>query len=511
MATLGGALALNARRHPDKTALIFGESIYSYEQLAARTDQYAHALASLGVGKGDRVALLSPNSDAYVLGLYGAFRLGAIAVPLNPRVPARELRYLLEDSGATVLLYSEELAVVVAGLDELDPLPSAPQSLVLDEAAAQGIARLADTMPTTAPEAEVIEDDDCIILYTSGTTGRPKGALFDHHRMLWVGNSVSALGMNSFDRNLHVAPMYHCAELVLFVMSGFSLGTTHVVLPAFEPKAVLDALEKHRITVFLGVPTMYQMLLQYPELGTRDLSAWRLGFFGAAPMPPNAATSLLATLPHVQFFQLCGQTEGGPTGIFLTPDEVRARPDATGRMSITNAETRIVDDEGNDTAVGEPGEIIYRGETIMKGYWNKPEATMDALRNGWLHSGDVAVRDADGYITIVDRMKDMIITGGRNVYSVEVEQALASHPDVADVAVVGRPDEMFGESIIAVVTPVEGRDVALESLREYGSQYIAGYKLPRELITRPIPRNPSGKILKHVLRDAITEGAVATN
>jgi fatty-acyl-CoA synthase/feruloyl-CoA synthase len=291
MATLGGALALNARRHPDKTALIFGESIYSYEQLAARTDQYAHALASLGVGKGDRVALLSPNSDAYVLGLYGAFRLGAIAVPLNPRVPARELRYLLEDSGATVLLYSEELAVVVAGLDELDPLPSAPQSLVLDEAAAQGIARLADTMPTTAPEAEVIEDDDCIILYTSGTTGRPKGALFDHHRMLWVGNSVSALGMNSFDRNLHVAPMYHCAELVLFVMSGFSLGTTHVVLPAFEPKAVLDALEKHRITVFLGVPTMYQMLLQYPELGTRDLSAWRLGFFGAAPMPPNAARS----------------------------------------------------------------------------------------------------------------------------------------------------------------------------------------------------------------------------
>ena len=267
MATLGGALALNARRHPEKTALIFGETIYSYAQLAARIDQYAHALAAQGVGKGDRVALLSPNSDAYVLGLYGTFRLGAIAVPLNPRVPARELHYLLEDSGTTVLLYSEDLAPAVAGLAELEPLTADLTSLVLDESAAKGIARIADTMPTTAPEVEVAEDEDCIILYTSGTTGRPKGALFDHHRMLWVGHSITGLGMNVFDRNLHVAPMYHSAELVLFVMNGFTLGTTHVVLPAFEPTAVIDALEKYEITVFLGVPTMYQFLLEDGRLG----------------------------------------------------------------------------------------------------------------------------------------------------------------------------------------------------------------------------------------------------
>lgn len=506
MATLGGALALNARRHPEKTALIFGETIYSYAQLAARIDQYAHALAAQGVGKGDRVALLSPNSDAYVLGLYGTFRLGAIAVPLNPRVPARELHYLLEDSGTTVLLYSEDLAPAVAGLAELEPLTADLTSLVLDESAAKGIARIADTMPTTAPEVEVAEDEDCIILYTSGTTGRPKGALFDHHRMLWVGHSITGLGMNVFDRNLHVAPMYHSAELVLFVMNGFTLGTTHVVLPAFEPTAVIDALEKYEITVFLGVPTMYQFLLQHPELGTRDLSAWRLGFFGAAPMPPSAVTQLLDVLPGVDFFQLCGQTEGGPTGIILTPDEVRDRPEAMGRASIVNTETRIVDEDGNDTAVGEAGEIIYRGETIMKGYWNKPEATADTLRNGWLHSGDVAVKDAEGYITIVDRMKDMIITGGRNVYSVEVEQALAGHPDVADIAIVGQPHEVFGEMIVAVVTPAEGREVTLEQLNEFGAEYIADYKLPRELIIRPIPRNPSGKILKHVLRDALREG-----
>lgn len=309
--------------------------------------------------------------------------------------------------------------------------------------------------------------------------------------------------MNSFDRNLHVAPMYHCAELVLFVLAGFSMGTTHVVLPAFDPAAVADTLEKHRITVFLGVPTMYQMMLTLPDLTTRDLSAWRLGFFGAAPMPPSAAAKLVTTLPHVGFFQLCGQTEGGPNGIYSTSEEVKARPDATGRWAITNAEVRLVDSDGNDVGIGETGEMIVRGETLMKRYWNNPEATAATLRDGWLHSGDLAVRDADGYITIVDRLNDMIITGGRNVYSVEVENALAAHPDVRDVAIVSRPDETFGETIVAVVTPAEGRTVTLDDLRTFAAEYVSDYKLPRDLVLREIPRNPSGKILKHILREQV--------
>jgi fatty-acyl-CoA synthase/feruloyl-CoA synthase len=218
-------------------------------------------------------------------------------------------------------------------------------------------------------------------------------------------------------------------------------------------------------------------------------------------MPPQAVEQLTATLPAVDFFQLCGQTEGGPTGIYLTPDEVRARPDATGRWPIPNCEVRVVDADGQDVAAGAAGEIIYRGETLMKEYWGQPEATADTIRDGWLHSGDIARVDADGFMTIVDRMKDMIITGGRNVYSVEVENALAGHPDVADVAVIGHPDETFGERIVAVVTPHEGGGVTLDGLREFASAHVADYKLPRELIVREIPRNPSGKILKHVLRD----------
>lgn len=302
--------------------------------------------------------------------------------------------------------------------------------------------------------------------------------------------------------------MYHCAELVLFVLSGFSLGTTHVVLPAFEPTAVLNALEEHRITVFLGVPTMYQMMLMVPDIGDRDLSSWRLGFFGAAPMPPSAVEKLVSTLPSVDFLQLCGPTEGGPAGIYSTPEDVVARPDATGRWPVANTELRLVDAAGNDVETGVTGEILLRGETIMKGYWNKPEATAEAIRDGWLHTGDLAVRDADGFITIVDRLKDMIITGGRNVYSIEVENALAGHPDVQDVAVVGREHDTFGETIVAIVTPVPGSDVKLDALRAFAAEYLADYKLPRELITRDIPRNPSGKILKHVLRSEVRAAAL---
>ncbi|CPT80728.1 Probable acid-CoA ligase [Mycobacteroides abscessus] len=244
MATLGGQLTLNARRHPDRPALIFEGVERSYGQLDREINQYANALLSLGVQKGDRVAVLSPNSDRFLLALYGAFKVGAIVSPFNPRSTARELAYLLEDSGASVLLFGGDTVAAVRDLAKLEQAPAAP-ALSLDGADGfDDFVQLASSMPDSDPQVEVREDDDCMIIYTSGTTGKPKGALFDHHRLLWVGHAVSSLGVNSFDRNLHVAPMYHCAELVLFVLSGFSMGTTHVVLPAFEPAAVLDALDR---------------------------------------------------------------------------------------------------------------------------------------------------------------------------------------------------------------------------------------------------------------------------
>lgn len=501
MATLGGQLARSAASYPTKTALVFGETERTYAQLDAEVNQHAHALASLGVTKGDLVALMSPNSDSFVIAMYAAYKLGAIFVPVNPRASTHELRHLMADSGARVLLLGAGMIDTVRGMERLEPLEQDLRLLALDEIEGlESLRALSGGESTAAPEVEVAEDDDCIILYTSGTTGLAKGALFDHHRMLWVGHSVATLGTTAMDRHLHVAPMYHCAQLVLFLLNSISVGATNVVLPAFEPVAVADALARHRITVFLGVPTMWQFLLKLPDLTERDLSSLRLGFFGAAPMPPSAVAQLTATLPDVDFFQLCGQTEGGPTGIYLMPDEVRERPEATGRWPISNCEVRVVDADDDDVEPGGAGELIYRGETVMKEYWGKPEATEETLRGGWLRSGDIAKVDADGYMTIVDRIKDMIITGGRNVYSVEVENALAAHPDIADVAIVGQPDETFGEKIVAVVTPVEGAEITLEGIREFAAEYVADYKLPRELIVREIPRNPSGKILKHVIR-----------
>ncbi|WP_104092481.1 class I adenylate-forming enzyme family protein [Arthrobacter sp. GMC3] len=472
-----------------------------YSSLNQEVNRGAHALASLGVEKGHRVALMSGNSDMFIVAMYAALKLGAIFVPLNPRSTAHELRHLLADSGAGVLLLGAGLDKALQGLDALEPLPQTVQAVSLVGAPGlPDLATLAMGMPCIEPEANVMEDEDAVILYTSGTTGKPKGALFDHHRMLWVGHSMGSLGFGTFDRLLHVAPMYHAAELVLFVFSGITMGASHVVMPAFEPAAVADALAKHRITVFLGVPTMYQLMLGLPDLAERDFSAWRIGFFGAAPMPPSAVKNLVATLPGIDFIQLCGQTEGGPAGMYSGPADVLNRPDATGRWPIPNSEMRLVDLDGNDVATGVPGEMIMRGETIMKGYWNNPAASQATLRDGWLHTGDVVVRDESGYLTIVDRMKDMIITGGRNVYSLEVENALAAHPSIAEVAVVGCKDEIFGESIVAIVTPLPGREVTLEGLRTFASDYIADYKLPRAIVIRVLPRNQSGKILKHVLR-----------
>jgi fatty-acyl-CoA synthase len=381
--------------------------------------------------------------------------------------------------------------------------------LSLPELAEQA-ARESDTRSSELPDT-LTETDDALILYTSGTTGKPNGALFDHHRVMWTSvNCIATCGMRVGDRFLHVAPLYHAAELGIMLIPGTMIGATHFVQAGFQPGAVLDALESEHITMFFGVPTMFQFLLRQPDAAQRDLSVWRTGLFGAAPMPASAVEQLVHTWPHVNFMQLCGQTEGGPGGIYCDVEQVKARPDASGRQALLFTEARVVDPIGNEVEGGGVGELILRGETIMKGYWNKPVETTETIRDGWLHTGDLARIDASGYMTLVDRLKDMIITGGENVYSVEVESALAAHPDIADVAVVGRPHPDFGESIVAVVTPREGTRVALEDVKAFCADKIARYKIPHDLVVGTIPRNPSGKILKHQLRERVREVQVAT-
>lgn len=506
MPTIAASLRATAHRVPDTAALKFGELTYTYAELDSAVDCVAQKLRELGLAKGDRFALMSPTSEQFVISFYAALRLGAIVVPVNPALAAPEIEYLLTDSGSKMLAYAPELIETVREValpdttEQLVALGESSDHLNLpDTAAAIRVGTLVD---------DVAETDDALILYTSGTTGNPKGALFDHHRTMWVAfTCVATCGMRTGDRFLHVAPLYHAADLCIMLIPGTMIGATHVLMAGFDPAAVLEKLAAERITMFFGVPTMFQFLLRVPELRTRDLSAWRTALFGAAPMPASVVENVAEALPGVALMQLCGQTEAGPGGIYCDAEQVLARPDASGRQALPLTEARVVDDDDRDVAPGAVGELILRGETIMKGYWNKPAETAQALRGGWLRTGDLARVDGDGYLTVVDRLKDLIITGGRNVYSVEVENVLAAHPDVADCAVIARPHDDYGESIVAVVTPCDGAEVTLSGVREFCAGRIADYKVPHDLIVGEIPRNPSGKTLKHNLRDAILGGA----
>ncbi len=503
MPTIGSTLRATASRVPDRRALVHGSVHYTYAELDAAVDQYAAVLAARGVAKGSRVALLAHNSDLFVVAFYAIHRIGAIFVPLNPALAVPEIKHIVRDCRVTVLLFeptSEEKVRALLSEDLGGPLDCLALGLAdgFDD-----LSALAKRQPADFADISVGERDDAQILYTSGTTGLPKGALFDHHRALWVAVScIATCGLKDGDRLLHAAPLYHAAALCLMLIPGTLVGATHIVERSFDAAAVADRLERERVTMFFGVPTMYQFLLRTPQIAERDMSAWRTGIFGAAPMPASTVEALVETFPALNLIQLCGQTEAGPSGIFSAGDQVRRRPDASGRQAMLGMQCRIVSEDGRDVAPGNAGELLLRGETVMKGYWNNPAETARTIVDGWLHTGDVCRLDDDGYMTLVDRIKDMIITGGRNVYCVEVEGAIAGHPDVLDVAVIGRPHRDYGESIVAFIRPAPGATVTLEQLRDFAAEHIARYKLPHDVVLiDEIPRNASGKIVKRSLRE----------
>lgn len=542
MLSIGVILERNARRVPDRLALVCDERRYSYREFDNAVNQAAHVLSELGVRRGDCVAIMGANSDTLVIAYYGLLKLGAITVPTNMRLAPPELAYQLEDADVRLILHDPELTPVVnAAIDLVESqaaadgrTPPVVKALALEgrenpaaetvaatsattrtgtgadpavDASAASLRARMEGQSTDSLGVDVQEDDDAQILYTSGTTGRPKGVLLDHHRIVWTGiNAAMGVGLREGDVLLHVAPLYHSAELNLFLMAGTYLAATHVVVRTFDPGRVLQAMSEHRVTAFFGVPTMYQFMLRNENLLQTDLSAWRIGMFGAAPMAPSLVTKLAETLPQLELYNLCGLTEMGPGGVFVGGDELRDHPSAAGRPTL-NTEARVVNDNFADVAPGEVGELLLRGETLMKGYWNKPEATADAIRDGWLFTGDLATVDDTGLVYLVDRKKDMILTGGMNVYSVEVENAVITHPAVADCAVVGVPHPDYGETVTAIVSVAPGATLTIEELRDHCKALIADYKVPRILVIAPIPRNASGKILKYQIRQQLAEAA----
>ncbi len=505
--TLGDLLRRTAARLPDKTALVCGDRRDTFAELDAAVNRTAHSLADRGVAKGDRVALLSHNSRAFVVLYFALARLGAISVPVNFMLGGEEVAYVLRHSGATGLVVEDALAdrafaalarsdvgaVRVRGWIGVNSLPCPDGWEDVN-----GWERHPDA---TAPQVVIGDDDPVQLLYTSGTEARPKGVVLCGRSL--IAQYVSAIvdgGMSGDDVEVHALPLYHCAQLHCFLTPDVYLGATSIVLPAPEPAAILGTVERERVTKLFCPPTVWVALLRSPDFDRYDLSSLRKGYYGASAMPVEVLAELTRRLPGVGLTNFYGQTEMAPLATVLRPEEQAARPGSAGRPAL-NVETMLVDDEGAPVPPGVTGEIVHRSPHAMLGYWDDPQKTAEAFRGGWFHSGDLGVMDEDGYLYVVDRKKDMIKTGGENVSGREVEEALYGHPEVAEAAVFGIAHPYWIEAVTAVVVPREGCAPAPDELIAHCRERLAGFKVPKYVVVADaLPKNPSGKILKRRLR-----------
>lgn len=499
---IGVSLTLNAGRHPDKMAITCEGRTYSYGELNAEVNRMANGLSERGIKKGDKVALFMKNSDHYVIAFYALMKLGLVAVPINFRLTASEAGYIIEQSECSAVFCDGEFEEIVAEASK-----GAPQVIVHPVATIEGSISWEEVKSgnDANPNVFVSSTDDAEILYTSGTTGKPKGALFDHQRVVNVNTGlIMMLGLSRHDRFLHLAPLFHSAQLNLFLITGIMLGSSSVIHRDFHPVTTLEAIQEYKTTVFFAVPAMYNALLQVPTAGNYDVSSIRSCTYGAAPMAPALIEKSIELFGTDQFYNLCGLTEGGPGGVYLSPEAHKTKLGAGGKATYFTM-ARVVNEAMEDVQPGETGEFVLKGETIMKEYYRNPEETEKTFSDGWLLTGDLATIDEDGFITIVDRKKDMIISGGENVYSVEVEQVLNSHPQVLEAATIGIPDEKWGELVAAVIVTKPGETIDEEEVQQFCRKKLAGYKIPRRFFyADALPRNASGKILKYALRESST-------
>lgn len=489
---LGSWPARRARKTPHRTALIHGDTTFTYAELHTRVTRLAHALRARGIRRGDRVAYLGPNHPSYLETLFAAGSLGAVFVPLNTRLAGPEIGYQLSDSGARALVYGPSHAGLVAGL------PGSTDVRTYVEVGAEYERLLAESAQEPIDEP-VTADDTCIIMYTSGTTGRPKGAMLTHGNLTW--NAINVLvdtDLIADERALVSAPLFHTAGLNMLTLPVLLKGGTCVLVEAFEPNATFDLIEQHRITFMFGVPTMFEQVARHPRWADADLSSLRILTCGGSPV----SSPLIAAYQErgLTFLQGYGMTEASPGTLFLDAEHAVGKAGSAGVPHFFS-DVRVVRPDLAPVDVGETGEVVLRGPHVMPGYWGLPEETAASFADGWFRSGDAARVDEDGYVFIVDRIKDMIISGGENIYPAEIEDLLLGHPDIAECAVIGVPDDKWGEVPRAVVVPREGSapdpDEVLASL----AGRLAKYKIPKSVVIADgLPRTASGKLLKSRVR-----------
>lgn len=513
--TLDEIVRRNALRFPAKPAILSGAQKWTWSELNRRVDRLANGLLGNGLAVGDRVAVLLSNCIEYFEIYFGCARAGLIPVPLNYRLTADELAGIINHSQPSLFMVGSEYINQARALEGL-VATGLPRCLV-----GRGILPEAleyEEMVQTASDTPCLprasECDPFAIFYTSGTTGPPKGAMVSHLNLEMNGyNQMLADRSMAGDINLVSTPVYHVGA-VFVAVTYMMLGCTQVILPRFEPGAWLDAMQQSRATVALLIPTMINAVLNYPGFGEFDLPALRLIFYGGGPMPP-------AVLERAMRGFACGFTQGyGLTetleATFLTSEDhvlngtalQRRRLQSAGREAV-GAEVRIIDDDGADMPAGEVGEILVRSRSVISGYWNLPDETNRMIRDGWFHTGDMGYLDEDRYLFVVDRKKDMVVSGGVNIYTKEIESVLYTHAAVMEAAVFGIPDEEWGEIVVAAVVLKPGMDLDAETLIALCRERLAGFKKPRRVFfLDELPKNPSGKILKRDLRECL--GAMGT-
>jgi long-chain acyl-CoA synthetase len=494
----------------------------------ARARAVASSLRALGVGVGDRVALCSANNPDWIVTFWACALLGAVLVPLNAWWKAEELEFGLNDAEAKVLICDERRMDVLR--DSRARVPSVEHVFVIGKDAGddRSFSELADG-PADLDEAPLVEDDLLAIMYTSGTTGRPKGATLTHRQVIANLSNIVVLGVAAAMRgapprggdgrvqsaSLLVVPLFHVTGCLSTMTVNYATGAKNVLMPPgrFDPEVAMQLIERERVTGIGGVPTVMWRILESPALGRYDLSSVQRASYGGAPAAPELVERIEQAFPNLRktLSTAYGLTETASVATSHGGDDYFAHPGSVGRAAPT-VELRIVSDDGRDMPVGERGEVWIKGPTVMnRGYWRRPEANAAVLTDGWLHTGDVGYLDADGFLYLVDRAKDMIIRGGENVYCVEVENVLFDHPDVIDAAVVGVPHRELGEEVKAVVQLRAGSDASPADIRAFCRAHLADFKVPEyvELRDEPLPRNPAGKVLKSVLRGGDTAFATA--
>lgn len=497
---IGDAFARSVRRNPEREALRFEARSWRYAELDLAANRVANRLLGLGLVAGDRVAAYGRNSDAYVLLWLGCVKAGLIHVPINYALLDAELRYIVDQSGARALFCDADMATHV---EALGPTLACEWRGTLHGGSGRDVLEWArGAGDDAAPDIGATDEDIAQLLYTSGTTAAPKGAMMSHRALLAEYTStLLATDIRGEDVSLAALPLYHSAQMHVFLMPQLLVGATTRLVQAPQPERCFELIERERVTSFFAPPTVWIAFLRHPGFDAARLASLQKGYYGASIMPVPVLQELASRLPALKLYNCYGQSEIAPLATVLRPEEHAERPASAGRP-IFNVETRIVDASMQDVAPGEMGEIVHRSPQLMSGYWDKPEETAGSFADGWFRTGDVGYLDEGGYLYITDRIKDIIKTGGVVVASREVEECIYTHPAVAEVAVIGVPDERWIEAVAAVVALKQGASASADELIAHVRENLAPFKVPKRVVfVEDMPRNASGKLLKRELRE----------